>query len=113
MNKETSINCPVCKRTVPVIDIRIHEGKRICGGCFAKHHGEKFTMPQDHEFKKKEKRVNEIKFYCNSCGYKFFRPEGFDKKHVCPFCGEQGTIQRETTSQDFISSITRETDILE
>ncbi len=114
MDPETSVNCPMCKRTTPVVDIRLFEGKRICASCYDKIHGKKLIIPQNKELKPKEKsRQNEIKFTCNSCNYSFYRPEDFEKKHVCPFCGERGTIQRETTSRDIIASVSKKTEIVE
>lgn len=104
MNSETSVNCPICKRSVPVIDLRMHEGKRICGSCYTRIRGKEFSIPHNQDIKQKErKKDSEIRYVCNSCGYKFFRPEGFENQHVCPFCGGRGAIQRVASSQELIS----------
>ncbi len=109
MDRETSVQCPMCKRSVPVIDLRIHEGRRICGSCFTRIKGDEFSIPQNKDVKQKEKpkRIAEIKYYCTSCNYKFFRPSGFEAVHVCPFCGKRGTIEKEMTASDLISSVSR------
>lgn len=115
MDRETSVQCPICKRSVPVIDIRIHEGKRICGSCFTRIKGNEFSIPQNKEVapKEKPKRLAEVSYFCNSCNYKFSRPTGFEAVHVCPFCGKRGTIERQMTASDIITSVSQYTDIVD
>jgi len=113
MEKEPSVTCPECKRNVSITDIILYNKKRICGYCYDKVKGRKMLLP-DNEVKPKERhKKSELSYICNACNYKFSRPEGFDRSHVCPFCGARGTIQRETTSQDIIYSVSRDTEILE
>lgn len=115
MDRETSVQCPMCKRSVPVIDIRIHEGRRICGSCYARVSAVGFDIPQNREIKPREKpkRVSEVSYFCGSCNYKFSRPEGFETVHVCPLCGKRGTIQRSMTASDLITSVSKYTDIVD
>ena len=115
MDRETSVQCPICKRSVPVIDIRIHEGKRICGSCFTRIKGNEFSIPQNKEVtpKEKPKRLAEVSYFCSSCNYKFSRPTGFEAVHVCPFCGKRGTIERQMTASDIITSVSQYTDIVD
>ena len=109
MDRETSVQCPMCKRSVPVIDLRIHEARKICGSCFTRIKGNEFSIPQnkDIESKEKPKRVAEVSYFCGSCNYKFSRPSGFEAVHVCPFCGKRGTVQRQMTASDLISSVSK------
>ena len=115
MDRETSVQCPMCKRSVPVIDLRIHEGRRICGSCFTRIKGSEFSIPQNKEVEQREKpkRLAEVSYFCSSCNYKFSRPSGFEAVHVCPFCGKRGTIERQMTASDLISSVSQHNDILD
>jgi len=42
-------------------------------------------------------------FACKDCGYRF---ESDKKKTVCPYCGEEGTVEREKNANELIESLT-------
>jgi|SRR3989344_4043703 len=113
MIKDITVTCPMCRRTIPISDIRVHEKNRICGNCYSRIKGGKI-LPDNEELKHQPREhKNEVSYVCSSCNYKFSRPVGFEREHLCPFCGKRETIQRQATSQDILSSVSDSPDILD
>jgi len=105
-----SIVCKACNKRVNIGDLRADRSGSgwICVNCYQDQHPNVYK-PESKEPKSRTeqitKKLNQIKYYCTNCGYKFYKEEKFSGK--CPYCSLY-SVREEKDAETWLREVTNE-----
>ena len=107
---ESLVTCKNCKSKVPMEDLRADKTGSgwICLSCYENQHPEIYNKPKEKVQPKKPTSPKEIKYQCQSCGYKFLKDDKFTGK--CPYCDRYGSVKPMQDAESILRDTIRETE---